>query len=286
MPYAVWLPDVLRAAGLTVLTYPGWETRSSLSSKGIPAGPLSTDRPAVLWHHDASPPGDSPGALRWMRDQLDRPGQATANIWVDRYGVWHIIAAGVTWHAGNVNDGRWSNYQSLGVETDHTVGENWPDSLIASLRLGTAAILRHVDRSPDDALNFHRHVNADKRDPDGLDLNYERAAVAALITNPAPQEDDMTPEQAAQLQRVENLLTTGRADRSIGSAQWPWTFGYWTEALQAKVDAANATITAQAATIKALAAATGGDPAAIEAAVKDAVNKALDGLRITADGAK
>ena len=205
MAYATWLPDVLRAAGVKVVTYPGWATRSSLGKRNPgPAGPLATDRPALLWHHDASPRGDSPGALNWMRSQLLIPGAASANIWVDRYGNWHIIAAGTTWHAGTVSDARWSNFNSIGIETDHTTGEDWPAALLSSLRLGSAAILTHVGRTPADALNFHKHValpKGSKVDPDGLDLPYERAHLAALIATPTPtrtpaldpltMEDDM-----------------------------------------------------------------------------------------------
>lgn len=292
MAYATWLPDVLTAAGVKVVTYPGWATRSSLGKRNPgPAGPLATTRPAVLWHHDASPPGDSPGALNnWMRPQLAVPGAASANVWVDRAGTWHILAAGTTWHAGDVNDSRWSNNNSIGIETDHTTGEDWPPALLSSLRRGTAAILTHVGRTPEDGLNFHKHValpRGSKVDPDGLDLTYERATVGALMTNPTQGEDDMAdPATQAQLARIENLLSTGRADRGIGSESWPWAYGYFTEALMSKVDQANLTIAAQSAALKALVAAQGADPAVIEATVKDAVKDALDGLRIVGGESK
>lgn len=184
MGYATWLPDVLTAAGLTVRTYPGWASASSLGQRRPgPAGPLP-DAPGVVWHHDASPKGDSPGALTWMRQQLTVPGAATANAWVDRYGVWHIIAAGVTWHAGTNH-----NYTHLGVETDHTTGEDWPPAQLDALRRGTAAILAHGGRDSS-WLTFHKTILPGKKtDPDGLDLTTERAAVAALITTPEGDDD-------------------------------------------------------------------------------------------------
>ena len=219
MTYATWLPDVLRAAGINVVTHPGWATRSSLGKRNPgPAGPLTTDRPALLWHHDASPAGDSPGALDWMRSQLDIPGASSANIWVDRYGTWHIIAAGTTWHAGTVSDARWSNFNSIGIETDHTTGEDWPPALLSSLRRGSAAILNHVGRTPADALNFHKHVaipRGSKVDPDGLDLPTERAHLAALLN---PTTEDTMPGTVTSDYISEQVKALGDQVQEVANA--------------------------------------------------------------------
>ena len=97
---ATWVPDVLRAAGLTVVTYPGWETRSH----GEIRTPMS-----VVWHHDASGVGDSPGVPAAMSRRWDSGDGIAAQSWVDRAGAWHIIASGVAWHAGRVLPGKPSN---------------------------------------------------------------------------------------------------------------------------------------------------------------------------------
>lgn len=231
MAYATWLPDVLTAAGVKVVTYPGWATRSSLGKRNPgPAGPLSTTRPAVLWHHDASSPGDSPGALNnWMLPQLAVPGAASANVWVDRAGTWHIIAAGVTWHAGEVSDARWSNNNSLGIETDHTTGEAWPPALLESLRRGSAAILAHVGRTPEDGLNFHKHValpRGSKVDPDGLDLTYERAHLTDLI-----QGDDMALTDD-DIRKIANTVLDTPIQRGGGTGSTTLrTMVAWSEAI-------------------------------------------------------
>ena len=75
-----WLPATLKAAGIKVMLKP---------LAGL-AGHMDhcQTRIKVVWHHDASPPGDSPGALNWMISNTMRPG---ANIWVDRYGTWHLV---------------------------------------------------------------------------------------------------------------------------------------------------------------------------------------------------
>lgn len=205
--YATWLPDVLRAAGLEVVTYPGWERRgapgvASHPERRFPGGGF-VDLRAVVWHHDASPRGNTPGIPRSM---LARWETAAAQLWVDRAGTWHVLAAGVAWHAGAVLAGMPGNWTSLGVETDHTVGEDWPPAQIGSLRTGTAAILTKLGRSASAGLHFHKSIcdpPGRKVDPDGLTLNAERATVGALMTNPAQKDDDMTPDQAKTLDYIE-----------------------------------------------------------------------------------
>jgi hypothetical protein len=179
-----WLPGTLRSAGLRVVETPGWTNRSH--------GALP-DNIKVVWHHDASPPGDSPGALNWMISNWDT---SSANIWLDRYGTWHLVGTGVSWHAGRVLPGMPDNFSSIGIETDHTTAENWPLAQIDSLRKGTAAIFRKqaVDSS---WLHFHKTICSPpgrKSDPDGLTLGPERAKVAALISGkPSPTPTPPTP---------------------------------------------------------------------------------------------
>lgn len=172
---ATWLAQVLRAAGLTVIEHPGWKTR------GL-AGGSFTPR-AVVWHHDASPKGDSPGVPAYLIRNFSR---ASAQVWIDRRGRWHLIAAGRAPHAGAVRRGMPGNAQSIGIETDHTTGEAWPPALVNSLRRGTAAILKHLRRGSND-LHFHKSVcdpPGRKDDPDGLDLATERRRVAAIMVPP------------------------------------------------------------------------------------------------------
>lgn len=178
-----WLPGVLRSVGVKVVETDGWLSRSH--------GQL-TDPAAVVWHHDASPPGDSPGALGWMLSNWD---EASAQCWVDRYGTWHLVGCGVAWHAGSVLPGMPNNFTSLGIETDHTTGEDWPDALIESLRAGTAAILKY-QRLDTSSLHFHKTICSPpgrKQDPDGLDLGSERATVGRLMMPPNPGPSTTSP---------------------------------------------------------------------------------------------
>jgi hypothetical protein len=181
----LWLPDVLRDAGLDVVTHDGWERRG-----------LSTSSPFepeyVVWHHDASAAGDSPGVPDYMIRNFDT---GAAQTWVNRYGVWHVIASGRAPHAGRVLPGKPDNYTSLGVETDHTVNEPWPPELLLSLRVGTKAILDRMGHGTDH-LEFHKTICSPpgrKIDPAGLDLATERRNVAvadAPAPKPIPEKKD------------------------------------------------------------------------------------------------
>lgn len=167
-----WLPATLRSAGLKVVETSGWTGRSHGQ---LPA------TVKVVWHHDASPPGDSPGALNWM---ISNWNNASAQIWVDNYGTWHLVGTGVAWHAGTVKSGMPGNMDSIGIETDQTTGEAWPPAQLDSLRKGTAAIFKKqgVDTG---WLHFHKTIcspTGRKSDPTGLELGPERRTVGKLMT--------------------------------------------------------------------------------------------------------
>jgi len=183
MPNLLELPDVLRRAGRDVTTLEGWQTRTTASPDFHPG--------ALVWHHDASPPGDSPGVPAFMARNYASAG---AQLWVDRRGRWTVISCRKANHAGTVLGGMPGNTLSYGIETDHTTGEAWPPELLASLRIGSVAILRWLGAQAND-LHFHRTVCfkvGRKADPDQLDLRGERQALEAMwngsvtLSQPAP----------------------------------------------------------------------------------------------------
>lgn len=139
----------------------------------------------VMWHHDASPHGDSPGALQWCMYSELAP---CAAIWVDRAGKWWIYAAGATNHAGvgasPLAPNSTGNQYYLGIETDHTLNEPWPKAQLDSLRKGTAVIMKHYGLDPMKALEFHKDYALPpgrKNDPDRLKRSRERKRVARLM---------------------------------------------------------------------------------------------------------
>lgn len=164
------VPEILRAAGLSVVEHSGWSARSN--------GSIS-DTVHWVWHHDASAAGDSPGVPAYMIRSYRRAG---AQLWVDRYGRWHIIAIGRAYHAGRVR-GSVGNANSVGIETDHTTGEAWPAGQLASLRIGTAALIEHYGGGAE-RLHFHSSICSPigrKTDPSGLDLKHERVLLTERL---------------------------------------------------------------------------------------------------------
>lgn len=190
MATGVWLKDlvkVLRQAGVDAegLTYKygryagkrwkdvGWNGLGYRELRG------------VMWHHDASPEGDSPGALQWCMYSELAP---CAAIWVDRRGKWWVYAAGQTNHAGvgasPIAPNSTGNQYLLGIETDMTLGERWEKAQLDSLRRGTAAIMKHYGLDPMQALDFHKDYALPpgrKNDPSGLSRARERKRVARLM---------------------------------------------------------------------------------------------------------
>jgi hypothetical protein len=190
----VWLRDlaeILRKAGIDVreMVYQqGKRKGMHWTTVGFQGRGLTEFR-GIMWHHDASPPGDSPGALSWLLYYANDNGYdltPAAHIWVDRYGTWWIYAAGLSNHAGKGSSAlapnNTGNQYYLGIETDHGMNEEWPKAQLDSLRVGTAAIMRAYDLDPMKALEFHKtYAPGRKPDPDGLDLGEERLIVAKLV---------------------------------------------------------------------------------------------------------
>lgn len=185
---SVWLTGlvkVLRQAGVPVegMTYKyGRYAGKSWKEVGW-NGMGMTQLRGIMWHHDSSPVGDSPGALDWCMNSELAP---CASIWVDRYGKWYVYAAGLANHAGvgasALAPNSSGNQYYLGIETDHTEGEAWPKEQISSLRKGTAALMQHYGLDPKVALEFHRTYSPGRKtDPAGLDLRTERRRVSRLM---------------------------------------------------------------------------------------------------------
>lgn len=190
MSTGVWLKDlvkVLRQAGVPVegLTYKygryAGKTWKQVGWNGLGYSELR----GIMWHHDASPAGDSPGALNWCMYSDLAP---CAAIWIDRSGKWFVYAAGLTNHAGvgssALAPNSTGNQFYLGIETDHNTGEKWTKEQVSSLRKGTAALMKHYGLDPKVALEFHKtYAPGRKNDPDGLELKTERRRVARLMVS-------------------------------------------------------------------------------------------------------
>lgn len=210
------LADALRAAGLSVVELPGWKERTQRDGAFTPRG--------VMIHHDASAPGDSPGVPSMMAN-LANDG---AQCWVNRYGVWHLVAAGRMWHAGSgtgfgvipANDG---NTYSVAVETDHTSGEEWPGVQYSSLVLGTSVLMAFLMANPLNAVCGHKEYRRSNPDPDGIDMDDFRSDVQRALENGATDMGMIVTGEWAPGEHAQHLVTfpTQRGDAFVGlSTGW------------------------------------------------------------------
>ena len=176
MTKLLWLPTVLREAGLKVEEVTGWKTRGH--------GDMG-DVEGILCHHTAGGKHGNYPSLSTVRD--GRPGLKgpLSQFGLGRDGTWFIIAAGKSWHAGS---GNWhgitnGNTVLIGIEaenTGYTKGANaeaWPEVQMDSYARGCAAILEYL-KLPVSAIAGHKEYalpKGRKVDPTfDMDLFRER----------------------------------------------------------------------------------------------------------------
>ena len=123
MPFSlIWLPHVLKSAGLKVAPVPGWETRGR-AEMGEVLG--------VICHHTGGQRvGNMPTLQVLIDGRAGLPGPLS-QLGLGRDGTYYVIAAGRCNHAGS---GVWNsvtngNSNFIGIEAENTGGANdfpWP----------------------------------------------------------------------------------------------------------------------------------------------------------------
>lgn len=176
----VWLADVLREAGLTVVEHEGWETRGR--------GDVGTID-AVIAHHTGK--GSDKGLLNLIMNGRPDLAGPLSQVFLPRDGVWHLLAAGRCNHAGNGSwHGATGNSDTIGIEAANAGDgvDPWPRAQMSSYVRGVAAILRHLGK---DELGVAGHKEfalprGRKIDPT-FDMHDFRRDVAELLADPTAQ---------------------------------------------------------------------------------------------------
>lgn len=162
---AMWLPEVLRGAGLKVAIVPGWETR----------GRELTAINGVICHHTAGPStGNAPSLGIVTNGRSDLPGPLSQLV-LGRDGTFYVVASGRANHAGR---GNWKgitdgNGQMLGIEAEATGRDTWPAIQMDAYRRGVAVILRRVALNSRWACGHKEYALPAGRKPDpnfGMDI--------------------------------------------------------------------------------------------------------------------
>jgi hypothetical protein len=211
----LWLPQVLRDAGLDVREDPGWQTRG----RPFPTTPLL----GVIGHHTASAKGSgefpSLHAVTVAGNPTTPP--PLANLMLGRAtGRWLVTASGVANHAGTGSHGQWprnaANARTIGIEAenDGLGDEPWTLQMMESFEIGVAALLAHVGRQADDFVAHYEWAPVRKVDPRGPWIGggdwwsggnaatRNANTFRARLRNRMMGDDDMTPAQEAKLDQV------------------------------------------------------------------------------------
>ena len=184
----IWLPQVLKDAGLKVATDPGWEDRGHGDVSSIVG---------VICHHTAGPKsGNMPSLRTLVNGRPASPGSPAlpgplAQLGLGRDGSYIVIAAGKCFHAGT---GSWKgvttgNSSFIGIEaenTGHPDDSPWPEVQMDAYRRGVAAILQKIRRPVEFCAGHKEYALPPRRktDPD-FDMNAFRSGVAAILAGTA-----------------------------------------------------------------------------------------------------
>ncbi len=172
----VWLPEVLRAAGLTVVEYPDWRERGH--------GDFAEIWGVIMHHTGSNPPSNNPGYI------ADHPVLGLASqCHLSRAGVWTVVGAGIAWHAGagaypGLPDNN-ANQLTIGIEAENNGTEGWSPVQYHSYMTGVAAILKHLGQSYTHAIGHKEWAGPaqGKWDPGSMDMNAARLDIRAEMMN-------------------------------------------------------------------------------------------------------
>lgn len=165
--YLTEMADWFRAAGLDVVEYDGWKTRSR-SSGGYESG-----RPwGVMWHHTASSTSPENDANYMCHGSSDRP---IANLLIARNGFIWVLAAGATntngkgsgvvWSRGRVPDDSMNTY-AVGMEIAcNGVGEPYSEAQINGAFGASVTLVQRLGLAPTDVAEHFTWAPTRKIDP-------------------------------------------------------------------------------------------------------------------------
>jgi hypothetical protein len=236
------MPAVLRSAGLDVVEYDGWQTRSRSS------GGYDGDRPwCVMWHHTASQTTPANDASYMCHGSDARP---IANLLIDRAGLVWVLAAGATNTNGEGDSMLFSrgvvpasqmNTHAIGVELANAgIGELYPQVQIDAAFAASLAMCAHHGLEPDDAATHNEYAPQRKIDPATASAvlgpwqpsavtssgtwsaDDLRAELWRRSTGPPLEDDTVTDEDVERIaKRAAELVWAKEIDTTTGDEQTP-----------------------------------------------------------------
>ena len=165
----IWIPSVLRKAGLVCHEFPGWKNRGHGDFKSIWG---------IVDHHTGSF-GETPNGI------ANHPSLGLASqLYLGKNGEYTMCGAGIAWHAGA---GSWpgipknnANSCTIGIEAANDGTSGWSSTQYSSYVKGNAAILNYLGLPSSRSIG-HKEWGAiqGKWDPGKIDMNRFRLDIAA-----------------------------------------------------------------------------------------------------------
>ncbi len=192
----IWLPKVLKDAGLKVAEVDGWKTRGH--------GDMGTVK-GVICHHTAGPSAGNMPSLRVVTDGRRDLRGPLSQLCLGRDGTYFVVSAGRAFHAGR---GQWQGITSgntsfIGIEAENTGLTSgpkndfpWPAVQMDAYERGVAAILSHVGADPIMCCGHKEYAPHRKIDPT-FNMKAFRVKVAGFMAGtitpppPIPPKDAM-----------------------------------------------------------------------------------------------
>lgn len=207
----VWLPDVLREAGLVCHVYPGAFERGH-GDMGQLWG--------VMCHHTGSF-GETPKGI------AEHPSLGLASqLYLGRNGEYTLCGVGEAWHGGagsypGITD---VNNTLIGIEAANDGGgtpgkphrSSWSDVQYDAYVRGVAAILNKLGFGADRCIAHKEWAGKSqgKWDPGAIDMNIFRADVKARLNTSTPGDDDLSAEAERMIREMHRELTQRHPSRS------------------------------------------------------------------------
>ncbi len=177
----LWLPAVLRAAGLTCHEYEGWQSRGP-DSFGPVRGIVCHGTAGALTSTDA-------GELRVLAitGSASAPEVPISQLYLSRSGAWWVIASGTATGVRTGTGGPLEGYGDdavLQIEAQHSKDEPWTELQYRSYVRGVAALAAHREAGYEvplaHVIGHGEHQPGQKTDP-WFDMNQFRRDVAGVM---------------------------------------------------------------------------------------------------------
>ncbi|MDW9793996.1 N-acetylmuramoyl-L-alanine amidase [Sinorhizobium meliloti] len=177
----IWLPEILRNAGLKVAEVEGWANRGRADMGRV--------RGVMCHHTGTSTAGNMPTLNMLKTGRSDLPGPLS-QLGLGRDGTYYVVAAGRANHAGG---GQWrgvlsGNASFIGIEAENggRNGDAWPEVQMDSYWRGVAAILKHIGAGAEMCCGHKEYALPIGRKPDPLfEMNVFRSNVRSVMQGTA-----------------------------------------------------------------------------------------------------